>query len=123
MPDVWRIYRIKNCRHTIPIKDKFAVIVCKETDYLAFLVNREIRQFLINRPAMLACQVKLKKADYGFLFQDSYLDCAQLYDFTDSELMTGLGLVTAKTKAEIKVAVKKATTIEQYLINLILDTP
>jgi hypothetical protein len=122
MPDVWRVYRVKNCRHTHPPKNKFVVIVCRDTEYMGFLVNHTINQFVANRPYLLECQVILSKSDYGFLFQDSYLDCGQIYAFKDAELTVGLELVNDKTKAEIKTVASKAKTIAKRYQNLILDS-
>ena len=72
---------------------------------------------------MAECQVVLSKSDYGFLFHDSYLDCAQIYAFKYAELIVGLGLVNDKTKAEIKTVVSKAKTIEKRYQELILNSP
>ena len=120
MPDVWRIYRVKKCSHTHPPKDKFVVIVCRESRCLGFLINSEINQFTAKKPHLFQCQVSLKKADYHFLFHDSYLDCARLYPFDDGELVVGLDLVNAETKAEIKTVVSKAKTIARRYVKLIL---
>ena len=121
MPDMWRVYRIKNCRYTSPHKDKFAVIVCKDAEYMGFLVNSTIARYISNRTYMLECQVILSKSDYGFLFHDSYLDCAQIYPFEDAGLVIGLEVVNDKTKAEIKAVVSIARTIEKRYQNLILN--
>ena len=122
MPDVWRIYRIKNCRYTNPHKNKFVVIVCKDTEYMGFLVNSAISPYISNRPAMLECQIILSKSDYGCLFHDSYLNCAQTRAFGDAELVIGLELVNEKTKSEIKTVVAKAKTIENHYRSLILNS-
>jgi hypothetical protein len=122
MADIWRVYRIKKCRHTSPQKPKFVVIVCKDKDYMGFLVNSDISQFILNKPDMLACQIKLTEDEYHFLFQESYLDCAQLYPFKDSELITGLEIITDKTKTEIKKVVSTAKTITKYQRQLILNS-
>jgi hypothetical protein len=122
MPDVWRVYRIKKCRHTHPPKDKFAIIVCTDLECMGFLVNSEINQFTAKKPQLLQCQIPLQKADYHFLFYNSYLDCARLYPFRDDELNIGLEMVNNKTKAEIKTAVSKAKTIEKRYIGLILSS-
>jgi hypothetical protein len=120
MPDVWRIYRIKKCRHTHPPKDKFIVIVCIDFECMGFLINSEINRFTANKPDLLQCQVLVKKEEYHFLFRDSYLDCARLYPFSNDELIIGLEMVSAKTKEEIKNAVSKAKTIAKRYVKLIL---
>lgn len=122
MPDVWRVYRIKKCQHTSPPKPKFVVIACKDEEYMGFLINSEISQFVLNKPYMLACQITLTKAEYNFLFHESFLDCAQLFPFRDSELVIGLEMISDKTKAEIKEVVSKAKTITKYQRELILNS-
>ena len=89
---------------------------------MGFLINSDISQFILNKPDMLACQIKLSETEYHFLFRESYLDCAQLYSFKNSELNTGLELINDKTKTEIKKVVSTAKTITQHKINLILNS-
>lgn len=122
MPDIWRVYRIKRCRYTHPPKDKFTVIVCKETECMGFLVNSTINPFISKRPYLLQCQVILRSSEYGFLFHDSYLDCGRIYSFKDAELAIGLELVNNKTKTAIKAAVINSKTIEKKYRDLILST-
>ena len=121
MPDIWRIYRIKNCYHTHPHKDKFIVIVCRDAEYMGFLVNSTINHYVLDRPYLLKCQVMLRESDYGFLSHDSYLDCGQIYSFKDGELVVGLELIHDKTKAEIKTAVSASKTIAKRYKDLILS--
>ncbi len=117
----FRVYRIKNCRYTTPRKNKFVVIVCRDSEYMGFLVNSTINKYISKRPHLLECQVMLIRSEYGFLFHDSYLDCTQLYVFKDAELVIGQDIVNEKTKAEIKTAVSEAKTIERSYRDLILN--
>ena len=121
MPDIWRIYRVRNCCHTHPPKDKFVVIVCRDIEYMGFLVNSTINQYILKRPYLLECQVVLSESDYGFLSHDSYLDCGRIYAFEDAELVVGLELVNDETKAKIKTAVSTSKTIEKKYKDLILS--
>ena len=121
MSNIWRIYRIKNCRYTSPRKLKFIVIVCKDVEHMGFLINTKISPYISNRPHMLECQIALSKSDYGFLFHDSYLDCATIYAFNDDELVVGLEMVNNKTKTEIKEVVSKAKMITKRHKKMILD--
>lgn len=41
------------------------------------MINSQINQYIMKRPNLLACQVKLKASDYDFLDHDSYANCAQ----------------------------------------------
>jgi len=119
MPDIWRVYRVKYCAHTNPPKNKIVVIVCRDVEFMGFLVNSTINRFITARPDMFVCQIMLSKSDYGFLFHDSYLDCAQIYPFGDEELVIGLKFISEKTKTEIKQVVSKAKTIEERYKKLI----
>lgn len=119
---IWCIYRVDNCRHTHPPKFKYVFIVCRDEYCRGFLVNHAINKFISARPHLLECQILLKQSDYGFLVRDSYLDCHHLCDFTDDELMIGIGPIRDATKAEIKAVVSKAKTIEKRHRNLILNS-
>ena len=89
---------------------------------MGFLVNKGIGNYVIQRPDMLKCQVAIKKADYHFLFTDSYLDCSQIYPFQDNELGIGIGQVNDTTKTAIKEVVSTARTISKNYRNLILSS-
>ena len=119
MVDIWRIYRVSNRRHTSPPKLKFVVVVCKDVEYMGFLVNSTISQYILKKPYLYECQVMLSQSDYGFLSHDSYLDCCKIYGFEDDELGTGLETVNDKTKTEIKKAVSASKTIEKKYKDLI----
>jgi hypothetical protein len=71
---------------------------------------------------MLKCQIVLKKSDYHFLFTDSYLDCAQLYPFDDTDMVLGIGDVLDSTKVQIKEVVSTAQTIAKNYRDLILSS-
>jgi hypothetical protein len=121
MPEIWRVYRVINCRHTHPRKNKFVVIVCKDLEYMGFLINSSINQYISKRLYLLKCQVLMSSSDYGFLPHDSYLDCGQIYTFEDDELVVGLEVVNAKTKGEIKATVSGSKTVAKRYIKLILS--
>ena len=120
MPDIWRVYLVRNCCHTHPSKDKFVVIMCRDIEFMGFLINSKISKFVLKKPDLLACQVILSTSDYGFLSHDSYLDCSQIYPFGDTELVIGRERINEKTKSEIKNVVSTAKTIEKHYKNLIL---
>jgi len=122
MPDTWCIYHVKNCSHTRPSpKDKFVVIVCRDSTCRGFFINTRVHSFILKQPELLKSQVKIKVSDYNFLDYDSYIDCKDLYDFEDKELLDRRVPVNIITKAEIKKAVKGSKTIETRYQNLILS--
>ncbi len=113
MADIWRIYHVRNCSHTVPPKDKFVVIACRDRSFMGFLINTAIAQFILKQPSLLASQVAIRASDYMCLSHDSYLDCSRLYPFEDDDLMAGRTLITDVTKAEIKTVVSASKTIEK----------
>ena len=121
MPDTWCIYHVKNCSHTRPVpKDKFVVIVCRDSTCMGFLINTRIHPFILKQPELLKSQVKIKVSDYNFLDYDSHIDCKDLYDFEDEELLDRRVPVNIITKAEIRKAIGDSATIEPRYQKLIL---
>lgn len=121
MPDTWCIYHVLKCSHTLPFpKDKFVVIVCRDSRCMGFLVNTVIHPFILNRPGLLKAQIKIKVSDYSFLDHDSYIDCKDLYDFEDGELCNTRAPVNIITKAEVRKIVRDSDTIEPRYQKLIL---
>lgn len=112
MPLIWYIYHVKNCRHAKPIpKDKLVVIVHRDPEPWGFFINTGIRQFVQKQPELLVCQVSIKETNYKCLDHDSYVDCAKLYLFEDTELLDVRDPINQQTKADIKKAVAVSKTI------------
>lgn len=120
MSDIWCVFWVKQCIHTKPPKDKWVVIVCIDGICKGFFINKGINYFVKEHPSLLASQVLIKKDDYGFLFQDSYIDCQKLYDFDYDDLDSGRGKLLAKTIKDIKKVVNNSETLEKRHINMIL---
>jgi len=120
MPSAWQVYHVKKCCHTHPPNNKYVSIVCKDIEFMGFLVNSELSNFILKRPDLLTCQVVLTASDYGFLKNNSYLDCGQIYPFDDDVLMISVSDINKKTMLAIKTAVSKSKTIEKQYKDLIL---
>ena len=107
------------CNFTNPPKDKFVALLCPGMDFLVFVINSRIHPFISARPKLLACQVRLKAADYSFLKHDSYLDCSQVIALADVQVreqlsndMSRIGdRLTTVTSEQIICAVQNAPTI------------
>jgi len=115
---------VRNCRHTKPRpKSKNVVIVCKEkTIYWGFLVNSEIRPFVQRQRELLACQISIKQSDYPTILEyDSYIDCTQLYSFSEQDLENP-GFLKATTKEEIKRVIRESLLLEERYQQLILGS-
>lgn len=112
MPSIWHIYHVKNCRHAKPVpKDKLVVIVHKDPEPWGFFINTGIRQFVQKQPDLLICQVSIKAKDYKCLDHNSYVDCAELCLFENTELLDSREPINEQTKTEIKKAVAVSKTI------------
>jgi hypothetical protein len=112
MPSVWYIYHVKKYRYAKPKpKDKFVVIALRDTKPWGFFINTDIRQFVRNRPELLACQVSIKASSHKCLNHDSYVDCTELFPFEDTELTDIKDKVDKQTQAEIKKAVAISKTL------------
>jgi len=123
MVDLWHIYHVKNCRHAKPVpKDKFVVIVCRDTQAMGFFINTEINSLIMNRPELLACQVIIKASDHRCLNWNSYVDCNELFPFEDAELSVRNSVVK-QTRDAIKSAVNISETLEARHRKLILGEP
>ena len=117
---LWHIYFINICRHTYPDpKDKFVAIVFRHLRPMGFLINSNIHPYLKKRRNLLAAQIPISAIDYGFLDHDSYINCAELFQFEMSELKRYLQIIDNRTKKEIKKAVANSDTIERIYIKLI----
>ena len=123
MPAVWCVYHVKKCSHARPApKDKYVVIVCRESTLMGFLINTRIHPYILKRSDLLACQAVIEASSHRCLQHDSYVDCIDLYPFDDAELLDARESISEQAKAEIKKAVSNSKTIEKRYRNLILGT-
>lgn len=121
MPDIWHIYHVQHCRHVRPKpKNKYVVIVCRDLRPMGFLINTGIHPLIQKRPELLACQALIEKSHHRCLSHDSYVDCIDLYDFEDEELVEGAVPISEQAMLRIKEAVDKSKTIEKRYKKLIL---
>jgi hypothetical protein len=66
------------------------------------------------------CQVLIKASVYASLLEhDSYIDCSQLYPFTDMELSKGAP-VNRVIKENIRKAINNSSVIDERYKKLIL---
>lgn len=121
MPDIWHVYHIKNCFHVRPTpKNKYVAIVCRDLRPMGFLINSSIHKYIQNRPNLLACQAVIEESNHKCLSHDSYVDCADLYEFDDTELVEDYGPVSKQAITRIKKAVNNSKTIEIRYKRMIL---
>lgn len=121
-----------DCDFTSPPKVKYLVLVAatEEDGPLLFFINSRINEFIARRPHLLACQVRVSSARYGFLEHDSYIDCSQVVEqFSCEEIRAQIsedasrvkGELDSHTKALVAQAVDSATTISPHRKRLLLE--
>lgn len=122
------------CHYISNPKNKFLVVVHvdpKEDLVLGFFINSEIHPFLKSNPDLLICQFQMKKAKYGFLINDSFLDCSDLQDQIGLEELAAhlteveddyKGEVAEEDLVEIIQLVNSAKTISEYDKDLIMNS-
>lgn len=89
---------------------------------MAFLINSEIHKLIQKSPELLAGQAKLLQSQHSssWMHWDSYVDCNELFEFTDAELTLHRDAVSADGIKEIKRAVSDSILLERELKVLIL---
>lgn len=119
---LWHIYFVANCQYVKPEpKDKLVIPVCMdENDYIGFLINSEIGDFVRNQEELLVCQAYLRAFDHACLNHDSIVACHTPYKFSESELTEHRHAVSANAKEVILNAVKLCTVIERKYKRAIL---
>jgi len=119
------------CSFTIPRpKNKFLLILSVDPLILMFIVNSGINDYIKIRPALLDCQLKLKRDDYAFLDHDSYLACEELINkFTIDQVKAQVfndmsrlsGKITKTTRNEIVKIVYRSRVLQLDKRVIILD--
>ncbi len=87
---------------------------------MGFLINSGIRKYIQNRPGLLASQAVIEESNHKCLSHDSYVDCVDLYEFEDTELIEDKGPIHKQAMIRIKEAVDNSKTIEVRYKKLIL---
>lgn len=103
--NLWDVYYLF-CTHTKPFpKHKFIIIVCFENTPMGFLINSQINQYVQSRPKLMPCEVKIEQHEHQFLSHDSFVDCRDLFPFTNNELNDLRGTIVEQSRKDILLAV------------------
>jgi len=112
LEQLWRIYFVKDCRHTLPDpKDKYVIATHIDGDTLGFLINSQITPWVQRRPHLLVCEAPILAQQHSILRHDSIVDCRSLYPFTDDELTVHKGMVSAQAKSDILKAIAQCPVL------------
>lgn len=105
--------------HINPPKRKFYVIAALEPPTLGFFINSNINPYIKRRRELAAAQVRVLKADHGFLTYDSWLDCSDVHTFPlhflEREIRTNpdalLGCLCPNAQAKMLKVVAESYTL------------
>ncbi len=89
---------------------------------MGFLINSKINKWIQRDPKRMASQAKLAAIEHRILDHDSWVDCIDLYPFTDDELTSERGRVSDRGIAQIRQAVSNSETIVSRYKAMILKT-
>ncbi len=88
---------------------------------MGFFINTRIRSFVQKQPDLLACQVYIKASDHQCLDHNSFIDCSDLKEFDDDQLIVEREPLDKQTIGQIKKVVSNAKTIEKNYQKLIIS--
>lgn len=100
-------------------KPKFLVLVAtNDPEYLTFIINSEVNQFISARPHLSQCQVLIDGASHAFLDHDSHIACHEVFPIRREDVIHALvadpaaikGEISFDVRAQILAAVKYAKT-------------
>ena len=111
-PKLWHIYFLENCPYTHPHpKDKLLIPVCHDQNILGFLINSEIDVWIQINPLLSSSQIEISASEHSCLKYDSFVNCHELYNFDDFQLVNVRDEVSEEVKQEILKAVEESKTI------------
>lgn len=103
-------------------KPKFLILVAEDDpEFLTFIVNSDINQFILNRPDLLKCQVSIDAASHNFLDRDSHVACDKVWPVRRDDVIRALmadpsgikGDISPDVRVQIIAAVKFAKTLDK----------
>jgi GH43 family beta-xylosidase len=124
---LWHVYYVHNCRYTTPRKHKYVVPVCKNADadnvYMGFLINSQMTDFAKKNPELKDCHAFIDTVitrQYG-LDHNSFLSCANLYEFPQKELTIYKFPLLETTKKIALRTIHRCTLIDRIYQRVILE--
>lgn len=118
----WKVYYIRNCRHTTPPKNKY-VITFKHSNeiYLGLFINSRMTDFAKRNNHIRPCIAEIKQETNTFLYYDSFVNCADVYLYSMEDLIQFEGLVSQEDQVEIKKAITRCPVMKFKWKTSILD--
>ena len=109
------------------VREKRYVVVHVDDQTITCIINSNIGPFLLARPNLLRCQVKMDAQVHTFMNHDSHVDCSTTHTFATGEVITELmakpdwilGEISQELRAEMVAAVKIAPTLSPAQVAVI----
>lgn len=100
------------------VHEKRYVVLDVENDTLTCVMNSEINKFILARPAILKCQVKIPVVSHDFMDHDSHIDCSHVRAYPTDMIINQLcknpkwilGTITDVLRHEICAGLKSSST-------------
>lgn len=120
MASKWEIFHVKSCRHAKPDpKDKFVLIAYTDPFPHGFFINSKISNYIANRSYLLSCEAVILSSQHSFLVRDSYVDCREMFPFSNDELTDSRGLSSSDGQTSVLKAAASCPVLEQVHKNRI----
>jgi len=109
----WEVFLVPRCRHTVPVKSKFVVIVATAPDFLGVLINSGVTEYAKNNEKLLKCYASVSADEHSFLQYNSLVACDRLFPFTRQELTLKKGCLSPAARRRVKNAAQKCLMLER----------
>lgn len=114
----WRVIRFF-CHFTSPPKDKLLVIGRVGPDVQVLVINSRLSNYVLARPDLKRCQVRLDAADHTFLGTDSFLNCGEVYlisvEDVERQLVEDMSRIRGEVSAQVRSGVLEAIRASRTL--------
>jgi hypothetical protein len=115
---LWRGVRVF-CEFTSPPKDKLLVIGRVGPDVQVLVINSRLSNYILARPELKRCQVRLDAADHTFLGTDSFLNCGEVYligaEDVERQLVEDMSRIRGEVSAQVRSGVLEAIRASRTL--------
>lgn len=120
--DSWKVYYVRNCRHTTPPKNKYVITFKHSNDiYLGIFINSQMTDFAKRSNHIKPCIAQIKQETDTFLAHDSFVNCADVYTYSIEDLIQFEGYVSQEAQVEIKKAITRCPVMKFKWKTSILD--
>ena len=107
--------------------EKRYVVMHVDEHTVTCVINSAISNFVLNRPALLKCQVAMPCVSHSFMQHDSHVDCSRTHRFATVDVVADLssktdwvlGQITADMRDQIVGAIKFSETLSAAEVQIL----